>query len=412
MNTEKNDTNPKKHSSYTDYEYDEPRMFQANNQYFTIAVYAIMVILAGVLIIRLILSWNETVIAFRKAVSVLMPFLIGGLIAFILNPAMKRVCRILGQFCHIKDGPLRTGLAIAITYLLVIGLIGVALFGIVPQLVESIMELVNYIPKAVNEVYHFVDNLEEHFPGIDMEVLRTTINNAIPDMINYIKDFATNLVPALYTLSMSIVSWIINLLIAIIVSIYMLADKRPLLRSTKAIIYGFIPMRHIHSFLEILRDGNQIFSGFIIGKSIDSLIIGILCFILMNILGLDYALLISVIVGVTNMIPYFGPFIGAIPGILILLLISPVKALIFAILILVLQQFDGLILGPKILGDSTGLKPLWIIIAITVGGSIAGVLGMFLGVPVIAFLRYLLNRLLRHRLHKRGLSNREDLNIE
>lgn len=228
-------------------------------------------------------------------------------------------------------------------------------------------------------------------------------------MINYIRDFATNLVPALYTISMSIVSWIINLLIAVIVSIYMLADKKPLLRSTKAIIYGFIPMRNIHSFLEILRDGNKIFSGFIIGKSIDSLIIGILCFILMNILGLDYAVLISVIVGVTNMIPYFGPFIGAIPGILILLLISPVKALIFAILILVLQQFDGLILGPKILGDSTGLKPLWIIVAITIGGSIAGVLGMFLGVPVIAFLRYLLDRLLKHRLCKRGFSDMEQL---
>lgn len=409
MSTGNNDTNQENHSSQADYGREEPRMFQANNQYFTIAVYAVMVILAGVLIIRLILSWDETVAAIRKTVSVLMPFLIGGLIAFILNPAVKKLCRVLGHFCHIKDGPLRTGLAIAITYLLVIGLIGVALFGIVPQLVESIMELVNYIPRAVNEIYLFVDNLEEHFPGIDMEVLRTTINNAIPDMINYIRDFATNLVPALYTISMSIVSWIINLLIAVIVSIYMLADKKPLLRSTKAIIYGFIPMRNIHSFLEILRDGNKIFSGFIIGKSIDSLIIGILCFILMNILGLDYAVLISVIVGVTNMIPYFGPFIGAIPGILILLLISPVKALIFGILILVLQQFDGLILGPKILGDSTGLKPLWIIVAITIGGSIAGVLGMFLGVPVIAFLRYLLDRLLKHRLCKRGFSDMEQL---
>lgn len=391
---------------------DEQRMFQANNQYFTIAVYAVMVILAGVLIIRLILSWDETVIAFRKTASILMPFLIGGLIAFILNPAVKRICHILGQIGHMKSGPFRTGLAIAITYLLVIGLVGVALFGIVPQLVDSIMELINYVPKAMNEIYHFVDNLEEHFPGIDMDVLRTTINNAIPDMINYLKDFAANFVPAIYTISKSIVSWILNLLIAIIVSIYMLADKKPLLNSTKAIIYGFIPVRHIHSFLEILRDGNRLFGGFIIGKSIDSLIIGILCFILMNILGLDYAVLISVIVGITNMIPYFGPFIGAVPGILILLLISPVKSLVFAILILVLQQFDGLILGPKILGDSTGLKPLWIIIAITIGGSVAGVLGMFLGVPVIAFLRYLLNRLLKHRLHKRGLLDAGDFNLE
>lgn len=412
MNKENYDTTQQQAAAQKETGPDEQRMFQANNQYFTIAVYAIMVILAGVLIIRLILSWDETVLAFRKAASILMPFLIGGLIAFILNPAVKKICHILGRFAHMKSGPLRTGLSIAITYLLVIGFVGVALFGIVPQLVDSIMELVNYVPRAMNEIYHFVDNLEEHFPGIDMDVLRTTINNAIPDLINYLKDFATNLVPAIYTISMSIVSWILNLLIAIIVSIYMLADKKPLLNSTKAIIYGFIPVRHIQSFLEILRDGNRLFGGFIIGKSIDSLIIGILCFILMSILGLDYTVLISVIVGITNMIPYFGPFIGAIPGILILLLISPVKSLVFAILILVLQQFDGLILGPKILGDSTGLKPLWIIIAITIGGSMAGVLGMFLGVPVIAFLRYLLNRLLKHRLHKRGLLETGDFNLE
>ena len=156
----------------------------------------------------------------------------------------------------------------------------------------------------------------------------------------------------------------------------------------------------------------QLFSSFIIGKAIDSLIIGLLCFVIMSLCQLPYAVLISAIVGVTNMIPYFGPFIGAVPGVLIMLLVSPIKALIFAILILVLQQFDGLILGPKILGDSTGLKPLWIIFAITIGGSIAGVLGMFLGVPVIAVLRYLLNRFLQYRLEKRNFQNSHDFNIE
>lgn len=162
-------------------------------------------------------------------------------------------------------------------------------------------------------------------------------------------------------------------------------------------------MNHIHIIMEVLREAYKLFSSFIIGKALDSTIIGCLCFVLMSILQLPYAVLISVIVGITNMIPYFGPFIGAIPGALILLLISPVKSMIFVVLILVLQQFDGLILGPKILGDSTGLKPLWIIIAITIGGSIGGVLGMFLGVPVVAFLRYLANRILAHRLHRRHL---------
>lgn len=390
----------------------EPKMFQANSKYFTISIYALGVIVVGVLIAKLIINWHASIASFKAVAAILMPFFIGGLIAFILNPAVKKISYLLKRYCKLKDGRLNKGLSIAITYISLLALIVITLFGIVPQIVESIMEIVNYVPKAVDETYHFFDNLEEHFPNLDMEVLRTTINNAIPDMINYVKEFAANLVPALYSVSMSIVSWIINFLIAIIVSIYMLSDKKPLLNSLKAVIYGFVPVNHMKACVEILKEGNKLFSGFIIGKSIDSLIIGLLCFIIMNLLHLDYSVLISVIVGVTNMIPYFGPFIGAVPGILILLLLSPVKALIFAILVLVLQQFDGLILGPKILGDSTGLKPLWIIIAITIGGSIAGVLGMFLGVPIVAFLRYLMNRLLRYRLQKRNLLTEIDYDFE
>ena len=137
---------------------------------------------------------------------------------------------------------------------------------------------------------------------------------------------------------------------------------------------------------------------------IDSFIIGVLCSILMTILKLPYVLLISVVVGITNMIPYFGPFIGAIPGIVIILCIDPIKALIFAVMILCLQQFDGLILGPKLLGDSTGMKPLWIIFAITIGGKFFGVIGMFLGVPVMATLGYLAERYMRHRLRRKHIS--------
>jgi len=381
----------------------ESSRFQANNDYFTISVYALGVIFFGTLIIKLFVSWTATVSTAKQIINILMPFIIGALIAFILNPAVVRVAGLLERFCHMKQGKLRKILSIAITYLLVVGLIAVVFFGIVPQIISSITDLVNYIPKAVNDIYHFVDNLEEHFPELDMDVVRTTINNALPDVISYIRDFAGNLVPALYQVSMIIVQWLLNLVIAIIVSVYMLSDKKPLKNSLCAVVYAFVPVKHIHTIMEILREAYKLFSSFIIGKALDSTIIGCLCFVLMSILQLPYAVLISVIVGITNMIPYFGPFIGAVPGALILLLISPVKSLIFVVLILVLQQFDGLILGPKILGDSTGLKPLWIIIAITIGGSIGGVLGMFLGVPVVAFLRYLANRILSHRLRKRHL---------
>ena len=159
-----------------------------------------------------------------------------------------------------------------------------------------------------------------------------------------------------------------------------------------------IPEKYIPTVREIVYDCNHIFSKFVVSKMIDSLIIGFLCAILMTILRLPYVFLVSVFVGVTNMIPYFGPFIGAIPGIIIMLAVSPVKALIFAIMILCLQQFDGLWLGPKLMGNSTGMRSIWIIFAITIGGKFFGVIGMFLGVPVVAIIAYLGERYMRYRL--------------
>lgn len=381
----------------------ETTRFQANSNYFTISVYAIGVIFVGALIVKLFVSWTETVRTARQIINILMPFIIGGLIAFILNPAAVRVCYLLERFCHLKNEKARKILSIAITYLLVVGVIAVILFGIVPQIIKSTTDLVNYIPTAVNDIYHFVDNLEVYFPDLDMNIVRDAINKALPDVISSIRSFAGNLVPTLYQVSMVVIQWLLNLVIAIIVSVYMLSDKKPLKNSLRAVVLAFVPLKHIQTIMAILREAYKLFSSFIIGKALDSTIIGVLCFVLMTILQLPYAVLISVIVGITNMIPYFGPFIGAVPGTLILLLIAPVKSLIFVALILVLQQFDGLILGPKILGDSTGLKPLWIIIAITIGGSIGGVLGMFLGVPVVAFLRYLANQIIAHRLRVRHL---------
>ncbi|MDY3774036.1 MAG: AI-2E family transporter, partial [Eubacterium sp.] len=150
---------------------------------------------------------------------------------------------------------------------------------------------------------------------------------------------------------------------------------------------------------------NHIFNGFLYGKSVDSLIIGILSLIAMSIMGLPYALLLSVIVGVTNMIPYFGPFMGAIPGVIIYLVIEPKYVIIYVIMILVLQQFDGLYLGPKILGDLTGIKPLWVIFGITVGGAYFGVLGMFLGVPVVAVIMHIINVIMETKMKKRMLKD-------
>ena len=215
--------------------------------------------------------------------------------------------------------------------------------------------------------------------------------------------------PFLYSAGLSIISWFINIILAFVISCYLLFSKQKLIKSLKRVAYAIFPEDICLTLFDTLKDCNQIFSQYIIGKTLDSTIIGILCLACMTILRLPYALIISLIVGITNMIPYFGPFIGAIPGILI---ISPKSSLIFAVLILAIQQLDGSVIGPKILGKSTGLQPISIIFAITVGGALAGPLGMFLGVPIVAVLTFLINKLLNYILKKKhiepDLSNTKD----
>ena len=225
-----------------------------------------------------------------------------------------------------------------------------------------------------------------------------------PDLTSSLKSMSGELIPVLYTASVSVAQWLANFLIALVVSVYMLYGKASLKRLVKIVLCAFVPQRKLARTKDILKECNNIFSRYLVSKMIDSFIIGILCAVLMTILRLPYILLISVFVGITNMIPYFGPFIGAIPGIIVILSVDPIKALIFAIMILALQQFDGLILGPKLLGNSTGMKPLWIIFAITLGGKFFGVPGMFLGVPVVATLGYLAELYMQYRLSKKGLT--------
>ena len=178
----------------------------------------------------------------------------------------------------------------------------------------------------------------------------------------------------------------------------MIYSKENFRFQAKRVVYAILPEEEGDELCATLRECNNIFGAFLISKAIDSLIIGCICCVAMNMIGLPYAVLLSVIVGITNMIPYFGPFIGAVPGVLIYLCTDWELAVIFAIMILVLQQFDGLILGPRLLGQSTGLSPIWVIFAITVGGAYFGVIGMFIGVPVVAVIAYLINKLISSRL--------------
>ena len=382
---------------------DRKHKFIKNDQYFTISVYVFLTTLACAVAIRAIFYFSATRAFFAGLFRAISPFLIALLIAYILTPFVRRVNRLLGRcFKKLSEKP-RMVISMLLVYLIGIGLIIALLFYVLPEVVSNMADLISRIPEEYDELKKLIGSLQERFPGVDFSAVISMLDNTQADLINSLQDVAGSIIPVLYTASVSVVTWLANFLIAVVVSVYMLYGRSALLRMFRIIARAMIPERYIPTVREIVYDCNHIFSQFVVSKMIDSLIIGFLCAILMTILRLPYVFLVSVVVGVTNMIPYFGPFIGAIPGIIIMLAVSPVKALIFAIMILCLQQFDGLWLGPKLMGNSTGMKSIWIIFAITIGGKFFGVIGMFLGVPVVAIIAYLGERYMRYRLELREI---------
>lgn len=379
--------------------------FYLSSTYFTICIYGLAFVALSTIIFITIVNWSNTINIVKGLLRTLTPFVVAFFIAYILNPLVKKIDQLLKQAMfkerYVKA---RKFLSIGITYLLVLAFITITILYITPELLKTVQDIdsafstinIVEIEKNINAI---LDNLHQEFPFLEFKSVEEQINEFIPVLFSY----GTSLLSNFLSFSFSIVKTFINILLAVVISCYMLADKNSLNHNAKRILYAILPKRRADSTVGTLRECNSIFSGFIIGKSIDSLIIGLLCFLLMHLLGLDYAILLSIIVGVTNMIPYFGPFIGAIPGLIIYLFIDPVSAVIFGLMIFALQQFDGLYLGPKILGGSTGLTPLWVIFGITVGGAWAGPFGMFLGVPCTAVLAYLLNKIVNTRLEKKNI---------
>ena len=352
--------------------------------------------------------------AVGKIVSILMPIIYGAVLAYLMLPIYNKTRVYTAEKLKrcIKDGHTADSLAKAagtlVSLLLLIAIVCGLFWMVIPQIYTSIIGLQESLGENINNLSLWLMKMFEDNPTIEQTIMpfyeqaATEFQNwlttdLVPNMSKIIGELSTGL--------LSVVTVVKNILIGVIVMVYFLNIKDTLSAQSKKIVYSLLKLKDANRLVSEVRFAHSVFGGFITGKLLDSLIIGIMCFFAMQFLKMPYVLLVSVIIGVTNVIPFFGPFIGAVPSAFLILLVSPMKCLYFLIFILVLQQFDGLILGPKILGDSTGVKPLWIIFAITIGGSMAGVLGMFLGVPVIAVLRYLLNRLLLSRLHKRNIKS-------
>ena len=338
---------------------DEPipkNHFTPNSRYFTILVYALAFVLGAILIYIFIGHFNVTLRLIGQITHLLSPFITGAFIAFVLYPLVHLLYRdVFTKRFKMAVRPAKM-LSILVSYLLAIGIITVLLVFIIPQIYESLSDLTQLLPVWYNNAVAFLEQFEETHTAlsfIDYNVLNEKIYSALPKIVDYLTGIMTNILPVIVSASMAIVKGVLNFVIAIIVSVYMISDHKIIFYHFKRLMYTIMPKQTADTTRSILRESGNIFSSFIIGKAIDSLIIGIICFVCTTIFRFPYAVLLSVIVGITNIIPYFGPYMGGVIGGVVILIVSPVKVIFWAILILIIQQFDGLYLGPKILGEKT-----------------------------------------------------------
>lgn len=374
-----------------------------NSKYTTIAIYSFIVAIS---VILFYLAISQVTIFTDKLDSILVvmqPFIIGFSIAYIVNFLLNFYENKVFETKYIKKIKLKSkrGLAILFSYITTFFIISMFVKFLLPQLIDSVVGLVNDIPSYITNTTNFVNeiimklNIEDQYS----QVLMDNFNS----LVNYIIRFATNLIPALGGFLASVASSIWNVILGIIISVYLLIDKEKLCALSKKITYGLFPESYADEIIKLVDRSNYTFGRFLVGKIIDSLIIGVLTFIILTIFKMPYTILVSVIVGITNIIPFFGPFIGAIPSFIIILFVSPVQALWFLLIILFIQQLDGNVIGPKILGDSIGISAFWILFSILVAGKLLGIVGMIIGVPLFAIFYSIVKEFIESKLRKKGL---------
>lgn len=375
------------------------RSFSRKGQFFT----NLLLIFSGIAFYLALSHFDQLRHHLRTVLNVINPFLVGIVIAYLLNaPTCFFERKVFHRFRF------RRGASILCSYLLACAVVGVLLLLVLPQLVHSVLSLAenfnayldNFNLWAVSLIDRFElnDYLIEH----DMEQLGGVLLT-YQDVLEKFISLVSAQIPRVLDYGVAIGNGLVSGLTALISSVYMLAGKERLLSQTRRTIYALLPLEHSKWVLSVCATANRAFSVFIYGKLLDSAIIGLICFPLCTIFRIPLALLISVVVGVTNVIPFFGPFIGAVPCSAILLIMDPLAALRFMVLILALQQFDGNILGPRILGNSTGLSPIWVLISIVVGGGLFGFPGMLLGVPTFAVIYTLTRDWVNRRLWEKDI---------
>lgn len=353
--------------------------------------------------------------AISTITSILSPFILGGVMAYLMCPIFNVLVKKLYPVIKTKTKRNQKALVVSkaistvITMIVLIGIVAGFIALVIPNLIDTLTYIVKNLPSTAASVTNWMETHIENNPTF-LGFATDIIGNTRDAVTNWAEtEFLPNAGSIMSNISAGILGlfkFLLNFLIGLILCIYFLNSKELFKSQLKQMILATFSKERAEAIFELGRRADFTFGGFINGKIIDSFIIGVLCYILMLILNLPYAVLISVIVGVTNIIPFFGPFIGAIPSALLILLVNPIQALYFVAMILVLQQVDGNIIGPKILGNTTGLASLWVMFAIIVFGGLFGFIGMVIGVPIFALVYTYLTRFFQNRLKKKNLPNR------
>lgn len=376
---------------------------------------AFLIVAACIVCYFAFLRFDYIADGFAKIMDLLRPIIYGIVIAYLLNPVMKFVEKYVSKvLSHVikKENRLQKisrSIAIFASLIFALAIVSALFVMLIPELLKSLNDLFEKMPGQIQE---FMDYLSELRKGDKQhqQLLEAALVQGSAALEEWAKtslfskdNILVTGITGITTGVISIVGGVLDIIIGLIVSIYALFSKEDFLGQGRKIIYAVMSPKRANLTLHILRKSNSIFGGFIIGKIIDSAIIGVLCFIGVSLLNMPYALLVSVFVGVTNVIPYFGPFIGAIPTALLIMIVDPMKGLYFIIFVFLLQQLDGNIIGPTILGDSTGLSAFWVLFSILLFGGLFGVVGMIIGVPTFAVFYYIVKLFITQKLEEKKL---------
>lgn len=368
-----------------------------NNKYFRWGLTAFLVIAAAITFYYFIFHSSNIKAGINMIIDILMPVVVGMAIAYLLTPVLnfieRKLLLPLCEKCKLKESKRRNGIVrcigILITAFLFIALIYVLFSMLISQIVPSVQSIIMNFDKYTANITKWLNKILEDNPEVGSYLIKT-VNKYSNELEKWFSDILPNTVELIKTVSLSVINvfgFLWDFVIGFIISIYVLASKEKFSGQAKKISYAIFEQDTANNIIKNFRFTHQTFIGFLGGKIMDSIIIGLLCFIGTSIMGTPYAALVSVIIGITNVIPFFGPFLGGVPCAILVFVVDPMHPLncvYFILFVIILQQFDGNILGPKILGSSTGLTGFWVIFSITFFGGLFGVLGMVIGVPIFA----------------------------